>query len=219
MICDSYNPWIIWIVHIVRDSYSSWLMCNMTPSPPYSPTWFVTNVIRDSYGWCISFVTHTVRDSCVTWPHLHHTLPYDSWRIWSMTHMDSAYRSWLIKFATDITHIETASKLHRPPPLTMGWLRLVGTLKLQVYFAKESYKRNDILQKRPIIFRSLLSVATPYQIFWVSWEKTFPRLFDSAGTMNQKRYGTNLSLRYFQKILWCKFIICFIPLCRFLNPL
>jgi len=87
-----------------------------------------------------------------------------------MTHMDSAYRSWLIQFATDITHIETASKLRRPPPLTMGWLRLVGTLKLQVSFAKEPYKRNDILQKRPMIFRSLLSVANPYQIFWVSSE-------------------------------------------------
>ena len=47
---------------------------------------------------------------------------------------------------------------------TIGWLRLVGSLKLQVSFAKESYKRGDILQKRPIISRSLLIVATPY---WV----------------------------------------------------
>ena len=31
------------------------------------------------------------------------------------------------------------------------WLRLVGSLKLQVSFAKETYKRDDILQKRPII--------------------------------------------------------------------
>ena len=45
--------------------------------------------------------------------------------------------------------------------LAMGWLRLVGTLKLWVSFAKESYKRDDILQKRPIILRSLLIVATP----------------------------------------------------------
>ena len=43
----------------------------------------------------------------------------------------------------------------------MGWLRLVGSLKLQVSFAKEPYKRDDILQKRPIILRSLLIVATP----------------------------------------------------------
>jgi len=29
----------------------------------------------------------------------------------------------------------------------MGWLRLVGSLKLQVSFAKEPYKRDDILPK------------------------------------------------------------------------
>jgi len=44
----------------------------------------------------------------------------------------------------------------------MKWLRLVGSLKLQVIFAKEPYKRDYILQKRPIILRSLLPLATPY---------------------------------------------------------
>jgi len=43
----------------------------------------------------------------------------------------------------------------------MVWLRLVGSLKLYVSFAKEPYKRDDILQKRPIILRSLLLEATP----------------------------------------------------------
>jgi len=45
----------------------------------------------------------------------------------------------------------------------MGWLPLVGSLKVQVSFAKEPYKRDDILQKRPIILNSLLIVATPYR--------------------------------------------------------
>ena len=43
----------------------------------------------------------------------------------------------------------------------MGWLRLVGPLKLQVSFAKEPYERDNFLQKRPVILRSLLIVATP----------------------------------------------------------
>jgi len=43
----------------------------------------------------------------------------------------------------------------------MWWLRLVGSLKSYVCFAKEPYKRGDILQKKPIILRSLLIVATP----------------------------------------------------------
>jgi len=42
----------------------------------------------------------------------------------------------------------------------MGWLGLVGSLKLYVFFAKETYKRDDILQKRLMILRSLLIVAT-----------------------------------------------------------
>jgi len=44
----------------------------------------------------------------------------------------------------------------------MGWLWLVGSLKLQVSFAKEPYKRVDFLQKRPIFLRSLLIAAIPY---------------------------------------------------------
>jgi len=46
----------------------------------------------------------------------------------------------------------------------MGWLRLVGFLKLYVSFVTEPYKRDDILQKRHAILRSLLIVATPYHI-------------------------------------------------------
>jgi len=44
----------------------------------------------------------------------------------------------------------------------MGWLQIVGSFKALVSFAKEPYKRDDILQKRPITLRSLLIVATPY---------------------------------------------------------
>jgi len=48
-----------------------------------------------------------------------------------------------------VLHIELATVCH------MGWLRLVDSLKLQVSFAKEPYKRDNIL-------RSLLIVATEY---------------------------------------------------------
>ena len=44
----------------------------------------------------------------------------------------------------------------------MGWLSLVGSIKILVSFAKEPYKRDNILQKRPIILSYLLIVATPY---------------------------------------------------------
>jgi len=51
----------------------------------------------------------------------------------------------------------------------MGWLRLVGSFKLQFSFAKEPYKRDYLLQKRPIILRSLLIVATSHVFVVVSF--------------------------------------------------
>ena len=53
-------------------------------------------------------------------------------------------------------------KLVRTRDIHMGWLRLVGSLQLQVSFAKEHYERDYILQKRPKILRSFLIQATPY---------------------------------------------------------
>jgi len=44
----------------------------------------------------------------------------------------------------------------------MGWLRLVGSLKLQVSFAEYRLFYRALLQKRPAILSSLLIVATPY---------------------------------------------------------
>jgi len=46
----------------------------------------------------------------------------------------------------------------------MGWLRLVGSLKLQVSFAEYGLFYRALLQKRPIVSRSLRIVATPYDI-------------------------------------------------------
>ena len=54
-----------------------------------------------------------------------------------------------------VSHTHTQRFTH------MGCLRLKGSLKLQVSFVKEPYKRDDILPKRPMILRSLLIVGTP----------------------------------------------------------
>jgi len=43
----------------------------------------------------------------------------------------------------------------------MGWLRLAGSLKLQVSFAEYRLFSRALLQKRPIILRSLLVEGTP----------------------------------------------------------
>ena len=46
--------------------------------------------------------------------------------------------------------------------VAMGWLRLVGSFKLEVSLAEYSLFYRALLQTRPIILRSLLIVATPY---------------------------------------------------------
>jgi len=43
----------------------------------------------------------------------------------------------------------------------MGWLRSVGSLKLYVSFAEYSLFCRALLEKRPIILRNILVVATP----------------------------------------------------------
>ena len=43
----------------------------------------------------------------------------------------------------------------------MGWLRLVGSLKLQVSFANEPFKRDYILQTKPIIFKEPTNRSHP----------------------------------------------------------
>jgi len=95
--------------------------------------------------------------SCVT--HLNkwcHTYAWVMSHIWMsyVTHLnedDAQFDMYMSHSFYDI--------LHRRD---MGWLRLVGSLKSYVSFAKEPYKRAYILQKRPINSRSLLLVATPY---------------------------------------------------------
>ena len=52
--------------------------------------------------------------------------------------------------------------------LGMGWLQLIGSAKLWVSFAKKPYKRDYILQKRPIILMSLLIVAIPYSALHIT---------------------------------------------------
>jgi len=51
----------------------------------------------------------------------------------------------------------------------MGWLRSVGSIKLQVSFAEYRLFYRPLLQKRPIILSILLTEATPYVWIWHVW--------------------------------------------------
>ena len=66
-----------------------------------------------------------------------------------------------------VQHIELFAYTYVSQVSSTWWLRLVGSLKLQVSFAKKTYKRDYILQKRPALLRSLPIVATPYSFFCI----------------------------------------------------
>jgi len=89
-------------------------------------------------------------------PTLHHTA----------TLCDTLQRTFLSASSSSLTTLNSAggapSNTCIVSCMHMGWLRLVGSIKLYVSFAKEPYKRDNTLQKRPRILSILLTVATPH---------------------------------------------------------
>jgi len=67
---------------------------------------------------------------------------------------------WLI-YLCAMTHYAYTNEATRRIDRAMGWLRLVGSIKLQVSFAEYSLFYRALLQKRPIILSILLTEATP----------------------------------------------------------
>ena len=61
--------------------------------------------------------------------------------------------------------------------MRMVWLMLVGSIKIQVSFAKEPYKRDDILQKRPIILSILHFVCLIFRISMCDMTHSHSRSF------------------------------------------
>ena len=69
---------------------------------------------------------------------------------------------------------------HETCMCAMGWLWSVGSIKFYVSCAKEPYKRDDILQKRPIILSILPTVATPLQCIREHTPERLIRSLDQA---------------------------------------
>jgi len=61
-------------------------------------------------------------------------------------------------------YIGLCTRIYTYKHICMGWLRLVGSLKLQVSFEEYCVFYRALLQKRPIMLRSLLIEATLIQI-------------------------------------------------------
>jgi len=177
-----HTPVALYAGHMSTIKCVTWLihMCDMTHSYVWPDSFHICDMTH-SYIWmsrhrqicCVTHLWHFMQaicqhskvwhDSfiCVTW--LIHMYDMTYSYVW---HDSFICVTWLI-YMCYMTHpyMWNDSIIHMKLyawKSTMGWLRWVGSLKLQVSFAKEPYKTDDILQKRPIILRSLLTVATPY---------------------------------------------------------
>jgi len=83
---------------------------------------------------------------------------------WYMWHDTLIYVTWLFDICGHMTmHTPCYYLWHTPMShaTQIHKLCITNSSKWWVSFAKESYKRDNILQKRPIILRSLLIVASP----------------------------------------------------------
>jgi len=111
---------------------------------------------------CIHFCTFYTRTRC-TYTNLYNKVhAYNLTLVWQCIHSQGACTHCRSLFKKALPkYVRYFSKRHVNLTKPMGWLQVVGSLKLHVSFAKEPYKRDYILQKRPINLRSVLIPATP----------------------------------------------------------
>jgi len=117
------------------------------------------------YTWPLLLCSLLCRSSCVTsmnasW-HSYERVTSHIWMCDSATLPVMYVHMWHI---WGMCHICAVLMSHSTRIRDMGWLRFVGSLKLYVSLQNIGLFYRALLQKRPIILRSLLAEATPYDI-------------------------------------------------------
>ena len=102
-----------------------------------------------------------------------------------------------------------------PWTVAMRWLQWVGSIKLQVSFAKEPYKRDHILQKSSRLLSILLTVATPPRTWLMKCclHDSWNIVHRTHGNCSQNSWNTSHSpcikescfTGVFKRILWLMF--------------
>jgi len=101
--------------------------------------------IKHSMSHLCHLMSHPSLNGIYLMSHLYHSQSHLNHQHYSMSHLD-------------ITHLTS----HQISP--MGWLPLVGSLKLYVSFAEYHLFYRSLLRKKPTILRSLLVIATQYSM-------------------------------------------------------
>ena len=167
--------YVTWLIHICdmthsyvwHDSFvcATWPihMCDMTH-------WYVWHDSCVCVTWLMHMCIMTIKIdqnwSIVGWFFRGGPLPHGSWSGEIITRNPPRGGGFLSIRVCTCAGEYICKRTHAGNPfaqvyvIDMGWLRLVGSLKLLVSFEKQPYDSDDILQKRPVVLRSLRMVAT-----------------------------------------------------------
>jgi len=155
----------IWMRHVTRMRESrhtyEWVMSHIWMS-------HVThmNEVCHTYAWGMSYIwmghVPLMNEAC-------HTCAWVMSYIWigHVTHVNESCHTYELGMShvcmSHIKRMEESWHMYKCVMSRIGWLRLVGSLKSQVSFVEYRLFYGAFWQKRPIILRSLLIVATPYE--------------------------------------------------------
>jgi len=94
--------------------------------------------------------------------------------------------------------------------LAMGWLRLVSSFKLQVSFAKDPYRRDDILQKETYHFKEPTDRSHPIPAY------CFTSPFISVTCLSQidKNILEELRKLHFMYMMWLTYVVTHVAFFR-----
>jgi len=174
---DSYVTWLTFsfiyvkcvaLSHIRDMNYTYHYLCVYDMSHTESHTWHDLHVPWLMGMWHKSHSVTLNTFSVKLW-NASHWVTYLTWFTRTMTYVYAkcVTLSHTQSHSVTLSHICVMSLIRDMwhdlfiCDMTMGWLQLVSSIKWQVSFAKEPYKRDNILQKRPVILSILLTIATP----------------------------------------------------------
>ena len=159
------------IAELKVEHQAHWLQHTATHCNTLQHTTTHCNVLQDTATHCNTL--HHTASHCNTLQHTtthYNTIKHIArhchiWQIIWLVHVSSyiqMHSCYVISHRTHISHQWVGPRTHIDAThYVMGWLWLVGSIKSWVSFAKETYKRDSILQKRPIILSILLTTTTP----------------------------------------------------------
>jgi len=196
VISHTKELWHIWMIHVTLRMNTSWYIWLSHDTHE----WAMAHMNQSYHTWMSSgtfeWVTAYMKQSWYIWMSLSESchvwicdIHFKSCRIWTshgtyewvMAHMNESWHIWRSDFTCKGVMSRTNDFCGNI--LSMGWLRWVGSIKLQVSFAEYWFFYRALLQMRPIILLILRmsSVATSWVVCWQNTCK-LPIILQHAAT-------------------------------------